>query len=62
MSTRILVIEDQEDNRHIVHDLLTSVGYEIIEACTGEDEVMAAATHAPDLAMVSGAQDPGACC
>ena len=28
MSQRILVIEDQEDNRRIVRDLLTSVGYE----------------------------------
>ena len=34
MSKRILVIEDQEDNRRIVRDLLTSVGYEIIEAVT----------------------------
>ena len=25
MSQRILVIEDQEDNRRILHDLLTSV-------------------------------------
>ena len=32
MSKRILVIEDQEDNRRILRDLLTSVGYELIEA------------------------------
>jgi CheY-like chemotaxis protein len=32
MSKRILVIEDEEDNRRIMRDLLTSVGYEIIEA------------------------------
>ena len=36
-SARILVIEDYEDNRRIMRDLLTSVGYEIIEALTGED-------------------------
>jgi two-component system cell cycle response regulator DivK len=52
MSKRILVIEDQEDNRRIVHDLLTSVGYEIIEAVTGEDGVTAAATHIPDLILM----------
>jgi two-component system cell cycle response regulator DivK len=52
MSTRILVIEDQEDNRRIVRDLLTSVGYEIIEAVTGEDGVRAAATHVPDLILM----------
>jgi two-component system cell cycle response regulator DivK len=52
MSTRILVIEDQEDNRRIVRDLLTSVGYEIVEAVTGEDGVTAAATYVPDLILM----------
>jgi two-component system cell cycle response regulator DivK len=52
MSQRILVIEDQEDNRRIVHDLLTSVGYEIIEAVNGEDGVKAAAVHVPDLILM----------
>lgn len=52
MSKRILVVEDQEDNRRIVRDLLTSVGYEIIEALTGEDGVQAAATHVPDLILM----------
>ena len=32
MSKRILVIEDTEDNRQIIRDLLSSVGYELIEA------------------------------
>jgi two-component system cell cycle response regulator DivK len=49
---RILVIEDEEDNRRIVRDLLTSVGYEIIEAVTGEEGVQAAATHLPDLILM----------
>lgn len=52
MSQRILVIEDQEDNRRIVHDLLTSVGYELIEAVNGEDGVKAAAAHVPDLILM----------
>ena len=29
---RILVVEDVEDNRRIMHDLLTSAGFEFIEA------------------------------
>ena len=37
MSKRILVVEDQEDNRRIVRDLLTRSGYEIVEAVTGEE-------------------------
>ena len=52
MSKRILVVEDQEDNRRIVRDLLTSVGYEIVEAVTGEEGVSMAATHAPDLILM----------
>ena len=38
MSKRILVVEDQEDNRQILRDLLGSVGYEMTEAWDGEAE------------------------
>jgi two-component system cell cycle response regulator DivK len=52
MSKRVLVIEDEEDNRRIVRDLLTSVGYEIIEAVTGPEGVTAAEMHLPDLILM----------
>jgi two-component system cell cycle response regulator DivK len=52
MSKLILVVEDQEDNRRIMRDLLTSVGYEVMEAVTGEDGVTAAETHRPDLILM----------
>jgi two-component system cell cycle response regulator DivK len=52
MSPRILVIEDQEDNRRILRDLLTSAGYEVIEAVTGEEGVAVAETHRPDLILM----------
>lgn len=52
MSTRILVVEDQEDNRRIVRDLLTSVGYEVIEAVTGDEGVRMAGMHTPDLILM----------
>ena len=52
MSKRILVVEDQEDNRRILRDLLTSVGYEVVEAVSGEDGVHMAETHAPDLILM----------
>lgn len=52
MSPRILVVEDQEDNRRILHDLLVSAGYEVIEAATGEDGVLAAERHRPDLILM----------
>jgi two-component system cell cycle response regulator DivK len=52
MSKRILAVDDQEDNRRILRDLLTSAGYEVIEATTGEDAVTSAETQAPDLILM----------
>jgi two-component system cell cycle response regulator DivK len=52
MSTRILVVEDQADNRRILRDLLNSVGYEILEAVTGDEGVTLATTQHPDLILM----------
>jgi two-component system cell cycle response regulator DivK len=52
MSTRILVVEDQADNRRILRDLLSSIGYEILEAVTGDEGVTLAATQHPDLILM----------
>jgi two-component system, cell cycle response regulator DivK len=52
MSKRILVIEDQLDNRQILHDLLTSADFEVIEAVDGEEGLVAAAEHRPDLILM----------
>ena len=52
MSGRVLTVEDHEDNRRIVRDLLTSVGYEVIEAVTGEEGVRLAEAERPDLILM----------
>ncbi len=52
MSKRILVIEDHEDNRRILRDLLTSAGFESLEAVTGEEGVSLAETERPDLILM----------
>ena len=52
MTRRILVVEDTEDNRRIVRDLLTSVGYELIEAADGAEGVAAAEREKPDLILM----------
>ena len=49
---RILVVEDTEDNRQIIRDLLTSAGYEMIEALDGLKGVAMAAEHKPDLILM----------
>ena len=52
MTKRILVVEDHEDNRQILRDLLASAGFDMIEAENGEDGVAAAAAHRPDLILM----------
>ena len=52
MSKRILIVEDQEDNRTIVRDVLSTVGYELIEALNGEDGVKLAQNERPDLILM----------
>jgi two-component system cell cycle response regulator DivK len=49
---RILVIEDHEENRRLLRDLLTSFGYELTEAVTGEDGLTAAEANPPDLILM----------
>jgi two-component system, cell cycle response regulator DivK len=52
MSKRVLVVEDHETNRRILRDLLTSTGYDLIEAVTGEEGVAWAETYRPDLILM----------
>ncbi len=52
MTKRILVVEDTEDNRRIMRDLLESAGFELIEALTGKDGVAMAKQHVPDLILM----------
>ena len=49
---RILIVEDQEDNRMIMRDVLSSAGYELIEAVNGEDGVKLAHSERPDLILM----------
>lgn len=52
MSKRILVVEDQEDNRTILRDLLEAAGYELIEAVDGAEGVTLALREKPDLILM----------
>ena len=58
MIQRILVVEDQADNRQILRDLLTNADFEVIEAEDGEAGLAAAAAHRPDLILMD-VQLPG---
>ena len=52
MTKRILIVEDHEDNRRILRDLLTSAGFELIEAVTGTEGVALANAQRPDLILM----------
>ncbi len=52
MSKSILVVEDQEDNRRILRDLLESAGFEVREALTGDSGVAMASRQRPDLILM----------
>jgi two-component system, cell cycle response regulator DivK len=49
---RILIVEDQEDLRAILRDLLTASGYTIIEAVDGGEGVAKARSDRPDLVLM----------
>ena len=52
MSKRILVVEDQKDDRQIIRDMLATTDYEIAEAEDGEQALAAVAKERPDLILM----------
>jgi two-component system, cell cycle response regulator DivK len=52
MSKRILAVEDQEDNRQILRDLLGNAGYQLVEAENGEEALAAVAKQRFDLILM----------
>jgi two-component system, cell cycle response regulator DivK len=52
MRKRILVVEDQPDNRQIIRDMLALTDYEITEAEDGEQALQAIAKQRPDLILM----------
>jgi CheY-like chemotaxis protein len=52
MSKRILVVEDQQDLRGVLRDLLTGSGYTVIEAGDGEAGIAKARSEHPNLILM----------
>jgi two-component system, cell cycle response regulator DivK len=52
MTKRILVVEDTDDNRRIIRDLLTAAGYDLLEATDGAAGVALAQKERPDLVLM----------
>lgn len=52
MAKTILVVEDNEQNRTLLKDILEYYGYLVIEAANGADGVARAREHLPDLILL----------
>ena len=52
MSKRILVVEDNPDNRILITDVLASLAYEVSVAEDGEEGVTKAKAEVPDLILI----------
>ena len=52
MSKRILVMEDEKDNRQIIRDMLAAIDCEITEAEDAEQAFAAIAKERPDLILM----------
>ena len=49
---RLLVVDDREDNRAVLRDLLLPLGFEVAEAASGEEALAVAATEKPSLILL----------
>ena len=48
----VLLIEDNQDNRFIYATMLRVRGYQVLEAATGEEGLVMASEHRPDLILL----------
>ncbi|TAN43658.1 MAG: response regulator [Nitrospirae bacterium] len=52
MAHKILVVEDNENNRKLLREVLVYNGYEVIEAVNGVGGLGSAKEHKPDLILM----------
>jgi twitching motility two-component system response regulator PilH len=49
---RILIVDDSPTERHVLNDLLTKSGYEVVASDNGEDAILKAKSLKPDLILM----------
>ena len=50
--TKVLVIEDNDNNRYLISFILKGEGFDVIEAVTGEEGVEKVINERPDLVLM----------
>jgi two-component system, cell cycle response regulator DivK len=48
----VLIVDDNEKNRKLAHDVLTAAGFQMLEAATGAEAVTLAIEHVPDVVLM----------
>ena len=49
---RVLIVDDSPTERHVLNDMLTRAGYEVVASDNGEDAILKAKTVRPDLILM----------
>ncbi|HSI22868.1 MAG TPA: ATP-binding protein [Methylophilaceae bacterium] len=49
---KVLVADDVAENRSLMHDILTPLGFEVLQAVNGRDAVDMTRLHAPDIILM----------
>jgi twitching motility two-component system response regulator PilH len=49
---RILIVDDSPTERHVLNDMLTKAGYEVVASDNGEDAIVKARLVKPDLILM----------
>jgi twitching motility two-component system response regulator PilH len=49
---RILIVDDSPTERHVLNDMLTKAGYEVVASDNGEDAIQKARHAKPDLILM----------
>jgi len=52
MASRILIVEDNAQNRLLMVDILTAHGFEVLEARDGQEGIASAKANKPDLILL----------
>jgi two-component system cell cycle response regulator DivK len=52
MTRKLLIVEDNQDNRELAIKVLKNKGYEIVEAVDGEEAIEKAISEKPDLILL----------
>ncbi len=52
MTKKILIVDDSPTERHVLNDMLTKAGYDVVASDNGEDAILKAKSVRPDVILM----------